>query len=175
MNYDYENEWEFIFMNSNDELKNDKIQNDLKWSTKKSSDYENKNQKEMNNWIRLIIIITEDIIIKESSSFYIYNKSIWNISILFLNIDILNYIMSLMMKDMSIWIFKYMRRIILFIIIYSILSVKDIISHFQSNLVLHSTWISFSYFIKYTWKNSLRNRSISIWFIFSFNSNSVLK
>ena len=136
MDHDHESEWEFVFMNSDDELKNDEVQDNLKRSTKKFSDHANRNQKKMNNWIQLIAIVTEDTAMQESSPFCAYNKSTRSISTIFLSAGVLSYIMSLMMKDMSTWIFKYARRVALFVMICSISSVKSIIPRLQSNLVL---------------------------------------
>jgi hypothetical protein len=75
IDHDHESDWESVFMDSDDELEDDKIQDDLKRLTKKPSDYANRNQKEVDSWIRLIAIVTGDTAMQESSPFCACSKS----------------------------------------------------------------------------------------------------
>jgi hypothetical protein len=75
MDHDHESEWESDFMDSDDELEGDEVQDDLKRLTKKPSDYANRNQREVDSWIRLIAIVTGDTAMQESSPFCACSKS----------------------------------------------------------------------------------------------------
>jgi hypothetical protein len=135
MDYDSDSEWE---VESGDE-----IEDKLKQSTEKLPDYAIRTQKEVDNWTGFIAIVTGDTAMQECSPFCTCSKSTRSIPTVSLSAGVLNRSLSLTVKDISTWNFKYARRVALFVRVCSISSVKDIIRRLRSNLVLHSTWMSF--------------------------------
>ena len=162
MDYDNDNEWK---MESDDELQDDKIDDKLTQSIRQSSDYANRIKKEIDNRTSFIAIVMEDTAMQECSSFCACNKSIRSIPTISLSADILSYNLLLMMKDIPIYNFKSVRRIVLFLRICLISSVKGIIHHLRSNLTLHYIWMSFFSFTRCISKDNLRSRFLLMQFI----------
>jgi hypothetical protein len=133
---DNEDEW-----CSEEELEDD-IEDEPK-STGGPSDHAIRSKKEVNNWTKLIDIVTGDTVMQGCSPFCTCRKSTRSIPTVSLSAGVLNRSLPLTVKDMSTWNFKYARRVALFVRVCSISSVKVITRRLPSNLILHSTWMFF--------------------------------
>lgn len=126
MDYDNDSDWE---SEPGDELEGYEIGD--KQSTEQPSDYASRTQKEVDSWTSFIAIVTGDIAMQEFSPFCTCSKSTRSIPTVSLSSGVLNRSLSLTVKDIPTWNFKYARRVALFVRVCSILSIKDIIHHLQ--------------------------------------------
>ena len=142
MDLDLEDRWESDSTASDEELEGDEVENGLK---DKSSDHAKRYEKEVDNWTTLIAIVTGDSVIQGTSPFCTCNKSTRSIPTISLSAGILCYSISLMIQDISRQILKYASTAALFVMVCSVSSVRDIILHLPSDLILRSTRMSFSF------------------------------